>query len=64
VILEATTDEYGRVKHVKVLRSIRLLDPAAIEAVKQWMYEPMIINGRPRAVIFRVTVTFNLLRSS
>jgi len=62
VILEATTDEYGRVKHVKVLRSIPALDQAAVEAVQHWIYEPMIINGRPRGVIFRVTVNFVLLR--
>lgn len=63
VILEAATDEFGRVKHVKVLRSIRSLDQAAVEAVKQWIYEPMIINGRPRSVIFKVTVNFILERS-
>jgi protein TonB len=28
--------------------------------VRQWVYEPMIINGRPRGVIFTVTVTFKL----
>lgn len=62
VVLEATTDEYGRVKHVKVLRSIPLLDQAAVEAVRQWEYEPMIINGRPHGVIFRVKVNFVLLK--
>jgi protein TonB len=31
--------------------------------VRQWVYEPMIINGRPRPVIFTVTVRFQL-RSS
>jgi TonB family protein len=62
VVLEATTDEDGRVKHVKVLRSIPALDQAAVGAVQQWIYEPMIINGRPRGVIFRVTVNFVLLR--
>jgi protein TonB len=28
--------------------------------VRQWVYEPMIINGRPRPVVFTVTVTFQL----
>lgn len=60
VIIEATTDIYGRVIDVKVLRSIPLLDQAAIDAVRQWVYEPMIINGRPRPVIFTVTVRFQL----
>jgi protein TonB len=60
VIIEATTDIYGRVSHWKVLRSIPLLDQSAIDAVRQWVYEPMIINGRPRGVIFTVTVRFQL----
>jgi protein TonB len=60
VILEAITDQYGRVTSCKVLRSIPLLDQAAIDAVMQWVYEPMVINGRPRGVIITVTVTFEL----
>ena len=60
VIIEATTDVYGRVIGWKVLRSIPLLDQSAIDAVRQWVYEPMIINGRPRGVIFSVTVYFEL----
>jgi len=60
VILEATTDIYGRVASVKVLRSIPLLDQAAMDAVRQWVYEPMVINGKPREVIFTVTVRFGL----
>ncbi|MBN2207069.1 MAG: TonB family protein, partial [Candidatus Aminicenantes bacterium] len=51
---------YGRVIRWKVLRSIPLLDQAAIDAVKQWVYEPMVINGKPRGVIFTVTVRFQL----
>jgi protein TonB len=60
VILEATTDVLGRVKDVKILRSVPLLDPAALDAVRQWLYEPMIVNGRPREVAFTVTLNFQL----
>jgi TonB family protein len=60
VILEATTDTYGRVASVKVLRSITALDQAAMDAVKQWVYEPMIIGGKPMPVVFTVTVRFSL----
>jgi protein TonB len=48
------------VQTVKVLKSIALLDTAAVDAVRQWLYEPMIINGRPRGVIFSVSVIFKL----
>jgi protein TonB len=60
VILEATTDIYGRVATVRVLRGHSLLDAAAIDAVRQWVYEPLLVNGRPRPVTFTVTVTFVL----
>jgi periplasmic protein TonB len=60
VILEATTDVYGRVSSVRVLRSVPLLDEAAAAAVRQWVYEPLMLNGRPRPVTFTVTVRFVL----
>ena len=61
VVLEAVTDIYGRVQKVTVLRSVPLLDEAAVIAVRQWVYEPLILNGKPRPVIFTVTVNFRLL---
>lgn len=61
VILEATTDKYGRVQSARVLRPLSpALNQAAIEAVKQWVYEPAVIDGQPRGMIFTVTVTFRL----
>lgn len=60
VILEAKVDKDGRVKEAGVLRSIPLLDQAAIDAVKQWEYEPFLVNGEPRAFIVTVTVRFKL----
>ncbi len=60
VILEATTDIYGRVKGVKILRSIPLLDQAAMDAVRQWVYEPFLVNGKPREVSITVTLVFAL----
>jgi protein TonB len=60
VIIEAETDVYGRVQRLRVLRSIPLLDQAALDAVRQWLYEPLIIGGRPRGVVFTVTVRFTL----
>jgi TonB family protein len=60
VIIEAKADEQGRVSDARILRSIPLLDEAAIDAVKQWVYEPMLIDGKPRKVVFTVTVRFAL----
>ncbi len=60
VIMEATTDAYGRIASVKVLRGIPALDQAAMDALQQWVYEPMIINGKPQPVVFTVTMRFQL----
>jgi TonB family protein len=60
VILECTIDTRGRVSDIKVLRSIPLLDAAAVEAVKQWTYEPTYLNGEAVPIIMTVTVNFRL----
>lgn len=61
VILEATTDGEGNVVKAQVLRSKGpLLDQAAIDAVRQWKYEPFYIKGKPHGLVFTVTVRFRL----
>ncbi len=60
VILDAAIDVQGNVKDVTVIRSIPLLDQAAIDAVEQWKYEPPLVDGRPTEVVMTVTVTFTL----
>lgn len=62
VLLEAVTDVFGRVKRVRVITGSPLLRQAAVVAVKQWIYEPYMINGVPKPVIFTVHVTFSLHR--
>jgi len=60
VVLSVRIDEEGRVENVMVLRSIPLLDQAAVDAVRQWKYEPFLIKGKPCRVVFTVRVQFNL----
>ena len=60
VILEATIEIDGSIRSAKVLRSIPLLDAAAVEAVKGWRFEPTYLNGAPVPVIMTVTVNFAL----
>jgi TonB family protein len=64
VILEATINEDGKVQDVRVLRSIPLLDEAAIGTVKQWEYAPTLLNGRPVPIIVTMTVNFTLPRQA
>ena len=60
VICEAVIDPSGRVSEVKVLRSIPMLDEAAVEAVRQWEFTPTLLNGVPVPVIMTVTVNFTV----
>jgi TonB family protein len=60
VILECVIGPRGDVTEVRVLRGIPLLDQAAIDAVKQWVYTPTLLNGLPVPVIMTVTVNFSL----
>jgi TonB family protein len=60
VILEAIVDPTGSVSDARVLKSIPVLDQAALDAVKQWRYTPTTLNGVPVPVILTVTVNFSL----
>ena len=60
VILEITVDGTGRVRDAQVLRSVPLLDQAAIDAVRQWEFAPTLLNGAPVPVIMTVTINFTL----
>src|SRR5687768_13592068 len=60
VILEATVGPEGAVRQVRVLRSEPLLDQAAADAVKQWRYAPLQLNGQAHPFILTVTVSFSL----
>jgi TonB family protein len=60
VILEAVLDATGRVESVRVLRSIPLLDQAAVDVVQQWRFTPALLNGQAVPVVMTVTVNFAL----
>jgi protein TonB len=60
VILETVIGPDGKVQDARVLRSIPLLDQAAVESVRQWEFTPTLLNGSPVPVIMTVTVQFSL----
>jgi protein TonB len=64
VIVEATIDERGRVQDAKVLRGVPVLDAAALEAVRQWVYTPTLLDGVPTPVVMTVTVRFMVRAAS
>ena len=60
VIVETTIGVDGKVTEAKIVRSIPLLDAAALEAVRQYEYATTSLNGVPVPVIMLVTVQFSL----
>jgi len=60
VVLEAVLDRTGRVDQLRVVKSVPLLDRAALDAVRQWRYTPSVLNGQPVAVLMTVTIRFTL----
>jgi protein TonB len=65
VVLLIVIDQDGRVGEIEVLRSPDPrfgFDLAAIEAVKQWRYQPALLAGRPVAVQASVTIEFTISR--
>lgn len=60
VIIEAIIGVEGNVENARVIRSIPLLDEAALDAVRSWAYTPTLLNGRPTPAIMTVTVQFKL----
>lgn len=59
---EVVIDPTGNVIDAKVLQSIPMLDEAALEAVRNWRFQPTLINGQPVPVRMTVTVNFSLTR--
>jgi TonB family protein len=60
VTLVATVGEDGKVRNVRVVKSIPLLDQAAIDALKQWEYAPGTRNGVAFAIEITVTISFSM----
>ena len=58
VIVELVVDEVGNVTDAKIVRSVPMLDAAALDAVRQWQYTPTLLNGSPVKLAMSVNVTF------
>src|ERR1051326_6144996 len=60
VKIDALVDAQGRVSTMKVVGGPALLHQAAMDAVRQWKYQPAMLNGQPTAMHLTVTVQFRL----
>lgn len=58
VEVEATIGPDGKVADARVTKSVPVLDQAALDAVRQWEYEPTRVKGVPVPVIINVAIAF------
>lgn len=60
VKLMSVISREGKVEKLQVLSGHPLLVPAALEAVKLWLYRPTLLNGEPTEVMAPIEVHFTL----
>lgn len=60
VVVQALVGKDGKVKDTRVVRSVPVLDDAAVSAVKRWVFKPALSNNKPVAVWVAVPVKFSL----
>jgi periplasmic protein TonB len=60
VEIDSMIDQQGNVTEMKVVSGNPLLVTAALDAVRQWKYQPTLLNGQPIPVAMVVTVHFTL----
>jgi TonB family protein len=58
VVVQALIGTDGRVRDMRIVRSIPLLNGAALEAVKQWRFKPAATGGKPVAAWVSVPIPF------
>ena len=60
VVLQALISKEGTVEDLKLVGGSMILGEAAVQAVRQWHYQPYFVNGRPVQTQTQVTVEFKL----
>ena len=60
VRLNAIIGKDGTIQNLQVASGHPLLVPSALDAVKQWVYKPTLLNGEPVEVITQIDVNFTL----
>ena len=60
VILEVRIEPDGSVGDARVIKSVPMLDDAAVEAVRLWQFTPTLLNGQAVPVVMVTTVNFTL----
>jgi len=62
VAVEAQIDKTGKPSSIKVLKGNPLLVGAVVDAVKQWRWKPLRLNGEAVEAVTTITVDFEAAR--
>ena len=64
VILRYVIDKKGKVREVEIVRQARYrpFNASAVEAIRQWQFEPFVENGEPVEIVHELTIFFELVR--
>jgi TonB family protein len=60
VLFDVIINKDGTIQNIQLISGHPVLVPAAMEAVKQWVYQPTLLNGAPVEVVTKVDVNFTL----
>jgi protein TonB len=60
VILQATISKQGTIENLRAIGGPQLLQQAALDAVKTWVYKPYLLSGEPVEVETTVNVVFSM----
>jgi TonB family protein len=60
VVIEGMVGADGRIQCARVVKSVPLLDQAALDAVRQWEFTPVVLNGTPMPIRMSMSVNFSL----
>ena len=62
VKLQALIGKDGTIENLSVISGHPLLVPSALEVVRQWVYEPTMLNGAPVGVDTEIDVNYTLAK--
>lgn len=62
VVLKATINKEGQIEDVSVVSGPEELRQSSLDAVRQWTYEPFLINGEPTEVETTINVIYSLAK--
>ena len=60
VLIKAIISTEGKIEQAKVVSGSPLLSSAALDAIRQWLYRPYLLNDKPVEVETEITVNFYL----